>query len=189
MSTIINDDTNNSNQKNYIGTANKNLKFLANLEDYQVHHDDVDPRGYSVQLASGETIGEVEGLLADLQSKTVRYIEVEIEDDVITRHTADRYNEEDKHALIPAGLIHINTDDNSVTILGIGMDQLVDYPRFRKARGYTTSYEIDTNDYLSDFHEFGSKYDRSRYSTDIHRSGDTLDVGFYNTGFYAEQYR
>lgn len=190
MSTIITDNNNTTQpDRPNRGTVNSRLQFLEDLEDYQVHHDDIDPRGYTVKSASGDTIGEVEGLLADVAAKRVRYVEVEIEDDVITRHTGDRYTEADRHALIPAGLVDIDTDNNSVTLLGLSLDQLVDYPRFERQHGYTTGYEIDANDYLSDFHEYGSKYDRKRYSTDAYRSGSTLEDGFYNTGLYSEQYR
>ena len=189
MSTIITDNNTNTPNRPNRGTVNSKLQFLEDLEDYQVHHDDIDPRNYSVNLASGETIGEVEGLLADVAAKRVRYVEVELEDDIIKRHTGGRYTEKDRHALIPAGLVDIDTATNSVTLLGVSLDQFVDYPRFERQHGYTTGYEIDTNDYLADFHEYGNKYDRKRYSTDAYRSGSTLEDGFYNTGLYSEQYR
>ncbi|MBB4077660.1 hypothetical protein GGR28_000261 [Lewinella aquimaris] len=163
---------------------NKNLELLDNLEGYKVHHDDTDPRGYKVVLPSGETIGEVEGLLADINAKLVRYVEVEIDDDVIKRHTFDRYDAADKHALVPVGLIQINEANNTVTMHGLTLDQIIDYPRFPRQRGYTTRYEVDTNDYLAGFHDYGSSYDRDRYSTDHHRDADSLDDAFYDSNFY-----
>ena len=130
MSTIINDtgDTRNDIENPRNDTKNSRLKFLEDLSGYKVHHDDVDPRGYTVKLNSGETIGEVEGLLADTSADLVRYVEVEIEDDVIKRHTSDRYTEEDRHALIPVGLVHLNSASNTATLLGLTFDHLVDYP-------------------------------------------------------------
>lgn len=192
MSTIITDkdrnDNDNTTRADYSsGTRNTRLKFLDNLDGYKVHHDDVDPRGYTVKLKSGEKIGEVEGLLSDTSAMLVRYVEVEIDDDIIKRHTSNRYGEEDRHALIPVGLVHIDRGNNSVTLLGIGLDQIVDYPRFGKGSGYTTRYELDTNDYLSDFHEYGNTYDRSKYSTDTHRGADTLDDNFYSSKFYTNR--
>jgi hypothetical protein len=183
MSTIVSDNNRTA------GKRNKHLKFLDNLSGYQVHHDDVDPRGYTVKLSSGEKIGEVEGLLADTRSNLVRYVELEIEDDVINRHTAGRYHEEDRHALIPVGLIHINAGSNSVDLRGLTLDHLVDYPRFRKDQGYTTRYEIDTNDYLAGFHDYGSSYDRNTYSTDRYRTSDELDDTFYSSQFYTNRKR
>ena len=198
MSTIIKNDGNQPVDKKTSpdttgtakrGTVNKRLKFLDKLDDYKVHHDDVDPRGFELKFADGEKAGEVEGLLADTDSMTVRYVEVEVEDEVIERHTSGHYSEEDRHALIPVGIVRINKSDRTISLLGMESDRFNDYPRYRKGHGYTTGYEIDTNDYLSDFHEYGSKYDRKRYSTDAYRSADTLETGFYNTGFYSENYR
>jgi hypothetical protein len=192
MSTIIKDDNTNPTTNKHdrvVGKRNRHLKFLDNLDGYQVHHDDVDPRGYTVKLTGGEKIGEVEGLLADTRANLVRYVEVEIEDDIINRHSGGRYTEDDKHALVPVGLVAIDASSNSVTLRGLKLDHLVDYPRFNKKNGYTTSYEIDTNDYLSDFHEYGNTYDRDRYSTDTYRGGDQLDDQFYSSGFYTNRER
>lgn len=164
---------------------NVRLKLLDNLSGYKVHHDDVDPRGYKVKLASGEIIGDVEGLLADPSAEVIRYLEIEIDDNVIERHTIGRYQANDRHALIPIGLIAIDTLSKTVSVEGLGFNHLVDYPRFRRDQGYTTRYEIDTNDYLSNFHEYGNTYDRNRYSTDEYRNATTLDNGFYASSFYA----
>ena len=195
MSTIINDtgdtrknteNTRNDTDNMRNDTENTRLKFLEDLSGYKVHHDDVDPRGYTVKLNSGENIGEVEGLLADTSANLVRYVEVEIEDDVIKRYTSDRYTEEDRHALIPVGLVHLNSSSDTATLLGLTFDNLVDYPRFQKSKGYTTRYEVDTNDYLSDFHEYGNSYDRDRFSTNEYRNSDTLDDDFYTSDFYTK---
>lgn len=164
-------------------TRNKNLKFVDNLSDYQVHHNDTDIREFDVRLSTGEKIGEVEGLLADVPAKQVRYVEIEIEDDIIDRHTAGNYSKDDRHVLIPIGLVKIN-GDRTVSILGIGLEHMIGYPRYNKQMGYTTRYEIETNNYLSDFHEFGSSYKRSIFDNDKYRSGDTLNNEFYSSKFY-----
>lgn len=199
MSTIIKEDNNKKPDANLTTDSdtttrsrpdrskyqrNKNLEFVADLSKYKVHHDDVDPRGYTVMLDGGEKIGEVEGLLADVPAKLVRYIEIEVEDNIIERHTAGHYDESDRHILVPAGLVAINKSGNSVGLRGLTLENMIDYPRFQKDQGYTTGYEIETNDYLSGFHEHGKDYDRNRYSTDTYRNSDALDSEFYNTGFY-----
>ena len=175
-------------RRNYTSKNNR-LKFLDSLTGYKVHHDDIDPRGYTVKLASGETIGEVEGLLADTSANLVRYVEVEIDDDVIERYSGNDYDADDKHALVPVGVVHINAASNSITLLGVNLEQMVGYPRFRKDRGYTTGYEVDTNDYLADFHEHGKTYDRDTFSTDTYRNANTLDDKFYDNGFYTHTKR
>ena len=166
--------------------VNKNLKFVDNLSDYDVHHEDTDIRDYNVVDASGAIIGEVEGLLADVSARLVRYAEIEIEDDVIERHRGDGYDAEDRNLLIPIGLVQIN-DNKTVTVRGINMDRFLGYPRFNRKLGYTTAYEIDTNDYLSDFHEYRASYKKNRYSNDKYRSMDTLEDNFYNTDFYTRR--
>ena len=189
MSTIVNDNDRNRivDDRGDLHNRNARLKFLDDLSGYKVHHDDIDPRGYSVKLRTGETIGEVEGLLADVDAKLVRYIEVDVDDSVINRYERDRYTDEHRHALIPVGLVHMDPSDNSITVAGITNDQIVDYPRFHKERGYTTGYEIDTNDYLAGFHDYGSTYDRNRYSSDEYRRADRLDDDFYTSDFYTSR--
>ncbi len=192
MSTIINSKTGGSDVNhngtgvvyNGSGTRNKNLKFVDNLAEYQVHHNDTDIRGYNVRLASGETIGEVEGLLADVPTRLVRYAEVELTDDVINGHTAGHYTEEDRHVLIPIGLVEIN-DDRTVSILGIGLDQMVDYPRYNRVNGYTTNYEMTTNQYLGGFHDYRDEKVLATFSDEKYRQADSLDDTFYSSKFYT----
>ncbi len=168
---------------------NKNLKFLDDLSGYTVHHDDVDPRGYTVRLDTGEDVGEVEGLLADVNANLVRYIEVEIDEEIRQRHTSNRYTNEDRHALIPVGVVRLDKDKKSVHVSGLVLNDLTDYPRFNRENGYTTDYEISTNDYLADLHDHGSSYDRERYSTDEYRRADQLDDKFYDTDLYNSRRR
>ena len=166
--------------------STRRMRFLDELSGYRVHHDDIDPRGFTVKLRSGgDSIGEVEGLLADTVAKVVRYVEIEIDDDVINRHDRNLYPDENRHALIPIGLIHIDSAERTVYLTGVSGDHITDYPRYRKAHGYTSGYEIDTNDYLSGFHEYGNTYDRDRYSTDTYRTAEELDDPFYTSDFYT----
>ena len=168
----------------FAGKPNRNLQFVEDLDDYKVHHDDVDIRDFDVKTLTGETIGEVEGLLADVTAKRVRYVEIEIEDDVISRHTGT-YSDDDRNILIPVGLVQINAADKSISLHGITFDQLLGYPLFNRKNGYTVSYELDANNYLSDFHEYGTTYQRDVYDTDHYRNSDHLGDTFYTTRFYT----
>jgi hypothetical protein len=189
MSTIVNRTesstrgTTPNNQKPDV--RNKNLKFVDKLDGYKVHHDDTDIRKFEVRLSGGEKIGEVEGLLADVSAKFIRYAEIEVEEDVINRHTLGNYSNEDRHVLVPIGLITVNKASRTVTINGIELEHMIDYPRFNRDNGYTTSYELDTNNYLSGFHEFGSSYNRGLFDTDRFRQSDTFDDSFYASKFYT----
>ena len=168
----------------YVGKPNRNLQFVDDLDDYKVHHDDIDIRDYDVKTVTGETIGEVEGLLADVAAKRVRYVEIEIDDDVISRHTGT-YTDDDRHILVPVGLVNINADDKSVSLYGITFDQMLGYPLYNRNNGYTVSYELDANNYLADFHKYGTSYQRDVYDTDHYRSGDALGDTFYTSRFYT----
>lgn len=170
-------------------TRNEDLKFVDNLDDYKVHHDDVDIRDFDVKLSTGETIGEVEGLLADVSAELVRYVEIEVEEDVINRHISGKYTADDRHVLIPIGLVTINEADKTITVNGIGLEHMFDFPRYNRNNetGYTTSYELDVNNYLSGFHEFGPSYNRGLYDTPTYRSSSRFDRDFYASKFYANR--
>lgn len=166
------------------GVCNKSLKFVDNIDDYKVHDNDVDIRGFTVKLLTGEVIGQVEGLLADVSAKLVRYVEIEVEDDIVDRYTADLYNDEDRNILIPIGLITIDSNKKTIFVNGVGVEDMINYPRFNRTKGYTTNYEIETNNFLSDFHEFGNTYRRSIFDTKRYRQRDTFDESFYASKFY-----
>lgn len=163
---------------------NQNLRFLENLDDYKVHHDDIDPRGFTVKLSSGETIGKVEGLLADVSARKVRYVEVEVDDKLINTYQGNQYTKQDRHLLLPVGIVRIDADQRSVSVNDVSYNRVSNYPRFNREHGYTTGYEIDVNDHLSEYHPSGSTYQRDHYSTDDFRSRDRLDDKFYEGTFY-----
>lgn len=184
MSTIIQNNKSENNFKNH-GVVNEQLHFLAELDDYKVHHNDVDVRGYTAKLTTGEVIGEVEGLLADKGAELVRYIEIDVNDDVRNSYRGNRYTSNDRYALIPIGIAQIDSSNKTVMLNGIQRDHFVDYPRFDRSTGYTTSYELDTAEYLSGFHKFGKGYDNSLFNTDRNRGMNRLDGTFYMSGFYT----
>ena len=175
MSTIITTD-------NY--QRSENLEFVDNLDDWKVHHDDVDPRGYDVKLADGTVVGEVEGLLADVSARRVRYVELELDDAIRREDVGGIFSDDDLYILVPVGIVRIDKVSNSVFIDGLGRDHIVRYPRYNRNRGYTTGYEIDTNDYLAEYHPFGEDYDRNYWSTNEYRSCNRLDEKFYDRRFY-----
>lgn len=184
MSVIINNNFEPRSTAANPGVRNKNLAFVDNLDDYKVHHDDTDIRGFTVKLTTGESIGEVEGLLADVNAKLVRYAEIEIDDEFISKNTGT-YTDDDRNVLLPIGLVTVDNDERSVTLNGIGFEHMVGYPRFNRSNGYTTTYELDTNHYLADFHEYGSKFDRNMFGYDRYSQRDTFDDTFYASSFYT----
>lgn len=167
--------------------ANKNLYLLDNLSDYKVHHEDVDPRGYTIESERGEVLGKVTGLLADRAAKRVRYLEIEVADEFIDRYQDDRYTAEERNALIPIGLVHFDSDNDTVKVSGLAGEKFVDYPRFERDTDYTTGYEIDTTEYLATNHEYGDTYDHGRYQSAEYRKSSSLDNDFYDNDFYNDR--
>lgn len=163
---------------------NKYLHFVSDLSKYKVHHEDIDPRGFDLLLDSGERIGKVEGLLADTSAQQVRYLEIAVEDELINLNNTELYSHEDRHLLVPIGIIRLEPSQSNAVISGLVYQDLVGYPRFNRTGGYSTRYEIDTNDYLSSRHVYGKDYRRTIYSNDDFRNREHLDADFYNTRLY-----
>lgn len=111
-------------------TTSHDLRYLNEDDDYKVHHNDPDIRGWDIYTTTGEEIGEVENLIFDPVTKKVRYAVVELEDDLFQsndRTFRERFvatvndifdNDDDQHILIPMGLISVNKDDKRLTVRG-----------------------------------------------------------------------
>ena len=142
----------NSNINTDIPSTYRQLYRLENLDDWKVHHDDVDIREYNVKTADGKTIGEVENLLVDVQDKKVRYIEVELNDDVpeVNPQAIGTYTERDgdRIIIVPVGLAEINKDDKSVDISGLFHTDFRTYPRYKSKAALTPHYEKSVHSHL-----------------------------------------
>lgn len=180
------------------------LNALENMDDWKVHHNDTDIRGWNIYTTSGEKIGEIENLIADKESQLVRYAEVEIDDNInryydsslsstydpVTRTyfgTAD-----DDHILIPIGLLKIDTDASKVTVSNNWASKhFANSPRYIgiRRKPLTPAYELATLRYYASNDE--DEYYRENYYTDdqfdFNSFGDKKYIGdstFYNTDFF-----
>jgi uncharacterized protein (TIGR02271 family) len=82
---------------------------LDELSDFKVADDDPDVRGWDVISADGKRVGEVENLLVDTGAMKVRYLDVEVDDDLLE---TDR----DRHVLVPIGYARLDRDDNRIVV-------------------------------------------------------------------------
>jgi len=82
---------------------------LNELSDFKVASDDPDVRGWDVISADGKRVGEVENLLVDTGALKVRYLDVDVDGDLLT---TDR----DRHVLVPIGYARLDRDDNRVIV-------------------------------------------------------------------------
>ncbi|HEX9944891.1 MAG TPA: PRC-barrel domain-containing protein [Thermoanaerobaculia bacterium] len=65
------------------GAAVAQIAPLKELKDYKVASDDPDVRGWNVIGRDGRTIGEVNDLLVDTAAMRVRYLDVELDPDLL----------------------------------------------------------------------------------------------------------
>lgn len=72
--------------------------------DYEIVDGEPNIKGWDVKTEQGEKIGEVDELLFDPQSRKVRYIIVDLNDNVLSL-------DEDKKVLVPIGVAQLYSDD------------------------------------------------------------------------------
>ncbi|HSU16384.1 PRC-barrel domain-containing protein [Longimicrobium sp.] len=82
---------------------------LDELDDFRVSRDDPDPRGWEVVAADGRKIGEVDELLVDTGAMKVRYLDVDLDDEMVA-------GEHDRHVLVPIGYARLDRDHDRVIV-------------------------------------------------------------------------
>lgn len=105
---------------------------LDRADDYSIVDGNADPRGWDV-VAEGTKVGEVDELIADLSVMKVRYLEVELDDELAGTR--------DRHVLIPVGAARLDDDNDRVLLDGLARDALVGLPAYRAGDPITRDYE------------------------------------------------
>jgi uncharacterized protein (TIGR02271 family) len=100
------------------------LASLDDLPDFKVADNDPDIRGWDVELADGQKIGEVHDLIIDTTAMKARYLDVDIDNDVLD-------TEEDRHILVPVGCATLNGNADEVRLTGVDIDALRTIPAFQ----------------------------------------------------------
>jgi uncharacterized protein (TIGR02271 family) len=91
--------------------------------DLEVADDNPDVRGWEVISADNRRIGEVEDLLVDTTAMKVRYLDVEVDDEL-------RGSDEEKHILIPIGYARLNEDDDRILVNELSSEQVRTVPAY-----------------------------------------------------------
>ena len=196
MSSIVTDNPTTAERHSATGTAightHQRLFYLHDLDDWKVHHDDPDVRGWKVKLATGEVVGEVENLVVDKGARKVRYLEVTGDRGFFSNYRDNGSGrvydaDHDEHFMVPVGMVRLDRSDNECYIEGASVDVLGGVPRYRRGASLLPSYELHTLNYYSDHdNEYASSYDRERYrdwNDDTYRS---LDDHFYTSGYFND---
>jgi photosynthetic reaction center H subunit len=109
------------------------LRRLDDLDDFKVADGEPDIRGWDVIASDGEEIGEVHDLIVDMNAMKVRYLDIEVDKDVLgAKH--------ERHILLPIGFATIDDDRNDVRITTIASTQLLTIPIYEHG-DITREYE------------------------------------------------
>jgi uncharacterized protein (TIGR02271 family) len=110
---------------------NNRLRELGG-SDYEMRDGEPDIRGWDVKDSSGRHIGEVEDLLFDPETRKVRYLIVDLEDNDLDL--------EDREVLVPVGQAQLHEVDDDVVLPYASVDQLRALPEYDKDN-FTTEHE------------------------------------------------
>ena len=133
---------------------------LDELNDFQVAEGDPDVRGWEVYSSDGRKIGEVDNLLVDTGAMKVRYLDVDVDDELDT----DR----DRHVLIPIGYARLDEDDDQIFVDSLASTDIGAIPAY--------THEPLTRDYETSL--------RRHFDTDYTAAPATETAGT-GTDFYA----
>lgn len=114
---------------------NDRIVPLDQLSDYQVAEGDPDVRGWDVIASDGRRIGEVDQLLVDTAAMKVRYLDVDVDDELVTDAGG-----EDRHVLIPIGYARLDEGGNHVIVDQMASTELTGLPAYMHG-GLTRDFE------------------------------------------------
>lgn len=160
------------------------LVHLDDMHDLQVADGDPDIRGWDVRTADGEKVGKVKDLVVDTALMKVRYIEAQIDKDVLNAS-------DDRHVLIPIGSARLDDDDDDVFLSSAIVDPRTLPPYDRNS--LSREYELSLRDRFPDSTVWD---DRATVGTDRAANFDDRtpladrrrdeDEDFYGSDLYSE---
>ena len=154
---------------------------LGELDDFKVADGDPDIRGWDVTTQDGRRVGEVDELLVDTGAMKVRYIAVELDDDVAGS---------DRKVLVPIGAAQLDDDDDRVLVIGISAEQFSTLPEYRREafdrdyessllssydRDHRTEDDLYASRHFDDRNFFGAR--RGAREARVTRSEEELNIG------------
>ena len=110
---------------------NTRLQKLSG-SDFEVVDGQPDIRNWDVKDSNGSKLGEVDELIFDYESRKVRYLVVDIED--------NDHDVEAKEVLVPIGIAELHESDDEVILPGVTATQLTALPEYNEDR-FDTEHE------------------------------------------------
>lgn len=131
----------------------RQLDKLKDLEDWKIHDNHTDIRGWEVYSNDNMKVGKIENLIVDIKAKEVRYIEIQLEDDLagldhLNSTIETRYEKDDRFIIVPIGLINIDDNKDIIKVDKLNTSALYQTPRFDREAGINPDYEIVLYKYL-----------------------------------------
>ncbi|WP_461488172.1 DUF2382 domain-containing protein [Pontibacter sp. HJ8] len=140
--------------------------------DFKIAEGEPNIKGWTVKDTQGRTIGEVDELLFDPQSRKVRYIVLDLEGNVLDLEPRD--------VLIPIGLAELHDSDDDVILPNVTAEQLQSLPLYDKDN-LNRDTEMSIRNTFAGLGAAGAAAGAAM--TD--RDRDTADE-FYNDEYYNE---
>jgi len=148
---------------------------IDELSDFKVAEGDPDVRGWDVFASDGRKVGEVENLLVDTAAMKVRYLDVDLDDDLLEGvEDAD-----DRHILIPIGYARLDRDDDRVHVDAVASTDITGIPAYRS--------EPITRDYETSLRTHYDTGTAGTAATTGAVAGTTSDQDFYNQDRYDDR--
>lgn len=126
-------EKNYSEDSNFSSEPGSVLMPLNDLEDFKVAKDNLDVRGWEVLGADGRRLGVVSDLIVDEALMKVRYLDVELDSDLVT-------NNDDHHILVPIGSARLQEDGDKVYVNHLDQITLPRFPLY-PGGGVVPEYE------------------------------------------------
>lgn len=178
--------------ENYENSNRENrLKELGG-SDYKIVEGQPNIKGWAVKDQLGRTLGDVDELLFDPESRKVRYLVLDMDDNELDL--------DDREVLIPIGLAQLHEDDDDVILPNITVDQLSSLPEYdydalnpeveRTVYGVfagagASALEANTSLYDHDYYNENNLYQRRQGSSNARIEGKTV-IGIFENGFEAQ---
>ena len=182
-------DYDNTRDTTWTSSTDRRLHRLNELDDWKVHEDDYDVRGWSVKDAAGNTVGKVENLIVDKSMRRVRYLEVDLSsswNDFGSKYD-NGYTNDDSHIFLPIGLVTLDGSDNDVHIKALQTDHVFNAPRYRRNTPFTPEREVATYSYLTGPAGNPGLDNRGlTYNTSDYLGAPSLDDDFYTSPYFDD---